>query len=257
MSVGAKRVGKFALPLFTVLVFVATVALQIYTPATRGYFNLGETAIYTIAALTTPVVSGIAAGVGSALADLATGYWYFAPGTLLIKFAEGYVASYAMRRLRRAPVWMSKTLAIGTGVAVGAVFGLIAWHTLSGPSEVSSFPLSFLGLQITLAYSEVWIHPAIWIVLAALSVAAVVYLTVRRERGHAYLAASMTLGGLCMVLGYFLYEYFFSNPVVLGLPPEGAFAEVPVNLGQMVAGIAFGVPAASFVLEATGVEGKS
>jgi len=257
MSAGTKGVGKFTLPLFTVLVFVATVALQVYTPATRGYFNLGEAAIYTVAALTTPVVSGIAAGVGSALADLATGYWYFAPGTLVIKFAEGYVTSYAMRRLRRASIWMSKSLAVGTGIAVGAVFGFIAWFTLSGPSEVSSFPLSVLGYQVTLAYSEVWIHPAIWIALAALSVAVVVYLTIRRGRGHAYLSASMTIGGLCMVLGYFLYEYFFSNPVILGLPPEGAFAEVPVNLGQMVAGIAFGVPAANLVLEATGVEGKN
>ncbi|ADM27878.1 protein of unknown function DUF1393 [Ignisphaera aggregans DSM 17230] len=249
--------GKgYLLPLFIVLVFIATIALQIYTPATKGYFNLGETAIYTIAALSTPLASGIAAGVGSALADLVTGYWYFAPGTLVIKFVEGYVASYAMRKLRKSPIWFNKALSISTGTIVGALFGGIAWLTLSGTSEVSSFPLSILGIQITLMYSEIWIHPMIWIILAAISIAIVTYLTIRGRRGHAYLATSMVLGGLCMVLGYFLYEYFFSNPVILNLPPEGAFAEIPVNLGQMIAGVVFGVPTANFVLEALGVEDK-
>jgi len=233
--------GKgYLLPLFIVLVFIATIALQIYTPATRGYFNLGETAIYTIAALSTPLASGIAAGIGSALADLVTGYWYFAPGTLVIKFVEGYVASYAMRRLRKSPIWFNKALSISIGTIVGALLGIIAWLALSGIPEVSSFPLSII----------------VWIVPVAISIAIVTYLTTRWRRGHAYLAASMVLGGLCMVLGYFLYEYFFSNPVILNLPPEGAFAEIPVNLMQMIAGVAFGVPTANFVLEALGVEDK-
>ncbi len=247
---------KYLLPLFIVLVFIATIALQIYTPATRGYFNLGETAIYSIAALTNPLTSGIVAGIGSALADLATGYWYFAPGTLVIKFVEGFIASYAMRKLRRSSIWINKGLAISMGAVVGAIFGTIATLTLSGTSEISSFPISILGIQSILIYSEIWIHPGIWIFLAAISIGLVVYLTIRGRRGHAYLATSMILGGLCMVLGYFLYEYFFSNPVILGLPSEGAFAEIPVNLGQMIAGVTFGLPAASFVLEALGIEDK-
>lgn len=46
--------------LYTALVLIATVVLQVYTPATRGYFNLGEVAIYAVAALSSPLTAGIA-----------------------------------------------------------------------------------------------------------------------------------------------------------------------------------------------------
>ncbi|MEM4646413.1 MAG: ECF transporter S component, partial [Zestosphaera sp.] len=86
--------------LYTALVLIATIVLQVYTPATRGYFNLGEVAIYTVAALTSPLIAGVAGGVGSALADLVTGYGIFAPGTLVIKFVEGFIASSLISSFR-------------------------------------------------------------------------------------------------------------------------------------------------------------
>ena len=40
--------------LSTALVLTATVAINVYVPATKGYFNLGETMIYLVALLFDP-----------------------------------------------------------------------------------------------------------------------------------------------------------------------------------------------------------
>jgi uncharacterized membrane protein len=45
---------------YTVITFIATVLLVVETPATGGYFNLGEAAIYTIAYLSPPTIAAIA-----------------------------------------------------------------------------------------------------------------------------------------------------------------------------------------------------
>lgn len=80
--------------LATAVVAAATLALRIPVPATQGYINLGETAIYLTALLLGPIHGLVAGGVGSALADLLAGYAQFAPFTLVIKAVEGGLAGY-------------------------------------------------------------------------------------------------------------------------------------------------------------------
>lgn len=48
---------------------------------------------------------------------------------------------------------------------------------------------------------------------------------------------AITIGGLQMVTGYFLYQQF-----VIGLPFAVALAEVPINLGQMLIGLIIAIP---------------
>ncbi len=146
---------------YTVAVFAATIAIQVYQPFTGGYLNLGEAVIYAAAITATPLVAAIAGGVGASLADVATGYAIFAPGTLVIKMVEGYLAGVLVRRLEGRGI-------LGTGLAC-------------------------------------------------------------------------FLAGLWMVLGYFLYEYFVSNPLT-GRPPVNAVMEVPGNIIQALAGVIVGVP---------------
>ncbi len=68
-----------------------TMAVRVPTPATRGYVNVGDTAIFVAALLFGPRMGGIAGGLGSALADLLGGYALWAPMTLVIKGLEGVV----------------------------------------------------------------------------------------------------------------------------------------------------------------------
>ena len=71
---------------------VATMLIQIPIPPTRGYLNFGEILVFTSALLFGRFVGGLAGGVGSAMADVITGYGYFAPYTLIIKGLEGFLA---------------------------------------------------------------------------------------------------------------------------------------------------------------------
>lgn len=74
------------------LVCVATVIVQIPNPATRGYINIGDAMIFVTALTFGTFVGGIAGGVGSALADVVSGYGLYAPFTLVIKGLEGVIA---------------------------------------------------------------------------------------------------------------------------------------------------------------------
>ncbi len=200
---------------FTVLVFAATAVLAVYQPFTGGYINLGESMIYLAALISGPVVAGLAGGVGAALADLALGYSIFAPGTLVIKFLEGVVVGTLARRRGVAP------LAAGMYAAL--------FLSISYLSREASITISLVSLA-----------------LAPLSAAAIV-LASRREGWDRL--PPLLVGGLVMVLGYFLYEFFLSNPLQ-GRPRIGALWEVPGNMIQVLVGAAIAVPVYAFLKRA-------
>jgi len=88
--------------IFTALVFIVTSQIPaIPIPATGGYFNIGETTIYIAALLFGPLVGAFAGGVGASLADAYLGFGIFAPGTLIIKGAEGAIVGFLNIKLRK------------------------------------------------------------------------------------------------------------------------------------------------------------
>jgi len=80
------------------LVAVLTALIQIYIPITRGYLNFGDIMIFVSAFTFGPIVGSFAGGVGSAISDIATGFAYFSPFTLIIKGAEGLIAGLISNR---------------------------------------------------------------------------------------------------------------------------------------------------------------
>jgi uncharacterized membrane protein len=91
--------------LFVALVTVATMVIQIPVPATSGYINVGDTMIFVAALVGGPKAGLIAGGLGSAMADLLSGYGQWAPWTLVIKGLEGLIAgvlAYGLYRQRGA-----------------------------------------------------------------------------------------------------------------------------------------------------------
>ncbi len=92
--------------------FVTMVVLTILTTSfikvplpTRGYFNFGDIAVVfsglafgKYASTRFPWLGGIAGGVGSALADVVSGYAIFAPATFVAKTFEGLLAAAAAGR---------------------------------------------------------------------------------------------------------------------------------------------------------------
>ena len=153
-----------AAAIFAALVAVATLTFIIPIPATSGYFNLGETIIYSAALLLGPAVGAIA-GAGASIADTLVAA-QFAPGTLAIKAIEGFLVGFLFRKLYQK----TKNTIISASIA-------------------------------------------------------------------------SAIGGLEMVIGYFLYE-----TLALGYPAELALLEVPFNVFQMLIGLAIAVPVMLAVL---------
>lgn len=74
-----------ALVTIVTMVIVIPIGLQ-------GYLNFGDILIFSSALIFGPEVGFIAGGLGSALADLLSGYAAWIPITLLAKGLEGYIA---------------------------------------------------------------------------------------------------------------------------------------------------------------------
>jgi uncharacterized membrane protein len=71
--------------LLTAIICVATFIVQIPVPATGGYVNLGDCFVIISGYLLGGFYGSLAAGLGSALADVLAGYVQYAPATFVIK----------------------------------------------------------------------------------------------------------------------------------------------------------------------------
>lgn len=79
--------------LFAALTCVATMIIKIPSPL-HGYINLGDCVVLLAAFLLPPGYAFLSAGIGSALADLFSGYVAYAPATFVIKGAMVLVAYF-------------------------------------------------------------------------------------------------------------------------------------------------------------------
>ena len=77
--------------LLIALVTVCTMVFQIPVSATNGYVHLGDSMILLVGVFFGARYGMVAGGVGSALADLLSGYAHWVPFTLIIKGLMGWL----------------------------------------------------------------------------------------------------------------------------------------------------------------------
>lgn len=77
--------------LIAALTCVATMVVKIPSPM-KGYVNLGDCVVLTAGWILSPWYAFLAAGLGSALADLFSGYVIYAPATFVIKGVMALIA---------------------------------------------------------------------------------------------------------------------------------------------------------------------
>lgn len=102
-----QKVRKLVLSaLMAALVYVATSIIQIPSPV-NGYVNLGDCFVLLSGWLLGPWYGAAAAGIGSMLVDLLSGYGHYVPGTLIIKGLDALAAALIFRpwAAGRLPCW--------------------------------------------------------------------------------------------------------------------------------------------------------
>ena len=77
--------------LLVALVTISTMIFQFPVSATQGYIHLGDSMILLISVFFGAKYGMVAGGVGSAMADLLSGYGHWAPFTFIIKGVMGYL----------------------------------------------------------------------------------------------------------------------------------------------------------------------
>lgn len=122
--------------MFIALTALATMVIQIPIPATKGYLNIGDTLLICAGLLLGKTVGGIVGGIGSALADILSGYAFYAPITLVVKGLEGYVAGALNEKTKLPPI--VSAIVAGFIMALGYLLaeGIILYNF---PTALASF----------------------------------------------------------------------------------------------------------------------
>ena len=130
--------------MFAALCTVMTMVIQIPSPM-QGYVNLGDCAVLLSAWILGPVYGGAAAGIGSMLADLLSGYAHYAPGTFAIKLAMAVAASLIFRALQSRDSHNLLVSQVASGVVAEAImvvgyFGYASLWLGKGLAAAASIP---------------------------------------------------------------------------------------------------------------------
>ena len=144
--------------LMAALCTIMTMVIQVPSPM-QGYVNLGDCAVLMSAWVLGPLYGGAAAGIGSALADLLSGYAHYVPGTFAIKLVMAVAAALIFRAATKKGLSASSVLLgqiVGGVVAeVIMVLGYFAYASLwlgKGLAAAASIP----GNIASRAYSAWW-----------------------------------------------------------------------------------------------------
>lgn len=85
--------------LFAAFACVATMSIRIPTPGTGGYIHPGDAVVILSGIILGPHWGLLAAGIGSALADLLGGYFIYVPITFVIKGAVAFAAGLIYQKI--------------------------------------------------------------------------------------------------------------------------------------------------------------
>ena len=143
-----QKVRKLVLSaLMAALVYVATSIIQIPSPV-NGYVNLGDCFVLLSGWLLGPWYGAAAAGIGSMLVDLLSGYGHYVPGTLIIKGLDALAAALIFRALGRGKTAMLVSGIVGETIMVLGYFFYASLILGKGLAAAASIPGIAIGLVL-------------------------------------------------------------------------------------------------------------
>lgn len=144
---------------FIAIVFVATYFIQIPTTGiSGGLIHLGNIAMFAIALKYGKYYGAISGGIGMALFDIFSAWFAWAPGTLVVRFAMGFVIGLVAKDKKgQGANIVRNVVAIALGSVVmlvgyflfEAIFLGVGFAAISGvPGNVTQLAIGCLGLLI-------------------------------------------------------------------------------------------------------------
>lgn len=101
------------------LILVTTMMIRIHVPFTQGYVHLGDAMIFLAVLVLGKNYGTVAAGIGSALSDLLSGYAYYAPWTFVVKALMAFVVGIALEHMeKKGHIAAGKSVTIPTLLAM-------------------------------------------------------------------------------------------------------------------------------------------
>lgn len=134
--------------MFASLICVATMVIKIPSPL-HGYINLGDAFVLLAGWCISPLYAFLAAGIGSGLADLLSGYALYAPATFLIKGIMAIIAFYGFKVINSKA---NKIISRITSGVMAEAFMILGYFLFEGvlygfvPSLVNIPPNAIQGL---------------------------------------------------------------------------------------------------------------
>lgn len=134
--------------LMAALTCVATMIIKIPSPL-KGYLNLGDCIVLAAGWMLSPTYGFLAAGLGSALADLFSGYIVYAPATFVIKGLMALTAFFGFKLFHSKLGNLPARILSGIGAEILMILGYFVFEGfLYGfiPSAVNILPNSVQGI---------------------------------------------------------------------------------------------------------------
>ena len=128
--------------LLAALTCVATMIIKIPSPM-KGYLNLGDCVVLLSGWILPPSFGFLAAGLGSAMADVFSGYMTYAPATFLIKGLMALVAYFSYKLLHKKLGSLVSDVLGGILAEILMVMGYFVFEGFLygfGPSVVNILP---------------------------------------------------------------------------------------------------------------------
>ena len=134
--------------LMAAMTCISTIVVAVPSPA-GGFIHPGDGFVILSGIILGPFFGGLAAGIGSMLADLVLGFSAYAAATLIIKGLAAIIAAYTYRMLRRN--LMNKIIPVLIASILGGVlvtFGYLVFEgTLLGLGIAAATNLPFNLVQ--------------------------------------------------------------------------------------------------------------
>lgn len=216
------------------LTTIATMVIAIPVPFTNGYIHLGDSMVFLSVLVLGWRYGAVAAGVGSALADIFLGYVNWAPWTLCIKavmaILMGLIIEKAMGSTRNTLIAAGATVVawLGFHFAVNRIIEIQAANNPSALLSEEVTDVSQLGAFLNSMQSQ------LMVAALAIPVFLIVIALVLKKKENLSVPVSeilgMTMAGLWMVFGYYV-----AGGLMYGNFAVSAFS-IPMNMIQFVAG---------------------